>query len=291
MARHAGLGRGLGALLGETAGEVLSADDSSALREVSLSEIKPNPDQPRKTFDEEELESLADSLRQKGVLQPIVVREHEGSYQIVAGERRYQAARKAGLDRVPVLVREVSNEELLQLALIENLQRSDLNPLEEALGYQALIDQNGLTQAEVGAMLSKSRSTVSNALRLLDLPEAVKELLRTGALTAGHARAILVVDGEDGRVALARKVVDEGLSVRQTEILAPLFSVKNSAPPRRTPMPDSYKRAARKLRNNLATKVSVRTVRGKHKIEIEFGDEDELEQLVERIVGGMHENA
>lgn len=291
MPRHSGLGRGLGALLGETAGEVLSAEDSEVLREVALSELEPNPDQPRKRFDEDDLASLADSLKQNGVLQPIVVRERAGTYQIVAGERRYQAAKRAGLQQVPVLVRDVTDEELLGLALIENLQRADLNPLEEALGYQALIEQNHLTQAEVGNMLSKSRSAVSNALRLLELPEEAKELLRDGRLSAGHARAVLAVEGDAGRNALARKVVDEGLSVRQTEILAPLFSVKNDAPLRRTPTPESYKRAAKSLRNGLATKVSVRTVRGKHKIEIEFADEDELDRLVEKIVGGVHESA
>jgi ParB family chromosome partitioning protein len=175
----------------------------------------------------------------------------------------------------------------LQLALIENLQRADLNPLEAARGYRDLIEQNGLTQEELGQVLSKSRSAIANSLRLLDLPEEVQELVISGALSAGHARAILSVKGNDARIALARKVVAEGLSVRQTEILGPLFSVKTqSAPARHEVAPQSYKRAANQLRDRLSAKVSVKTVRGKHKIEIEFGDEQELERLVTTILGG-----
>ena len=287
MAKKAGLGRGLGALLGETAGEVHTDPTSDAtLKELPVRDITPNPDQPRRTFDEDDLGELADSIRQNGILQPIVVRPHEGSYQIIAGERRYQAAIRAGLDVVPVVVRDVSDKEMLQLALIENLQRSDLNPIEAACGYRDLMQQHGLTQGELGQVLSKSRSAIANALRLLDLPDEVQHLVRDGALTAGHARAILAVQGEDARVALAQKVVSEGLSVRQTEILGPLFSVKNQPNSRaRTPRPQSYKDAARALRDKLTARVTVRTVRGRNKIEIEFGDEDELNTLVNKILG------
>ncbi len=289
MTRKAGLGRGLGALLGETAMEVgkeSGNEDSSTLREVPIDEVVPNPDQPRKNFDENDLNELADSVRLNGILQPIVVRSKDGAYQIVAGERRYQAAKRAGLATVPVVVREVSDHEVLQLALIENLQRADLNPLEAARGYRDLIEQNGLTQEELGQVLSKSRSAIANSLRLLDLPEEVQELVISGALSAGHARAILSVKGDDARIALAHKVVAEGLSVRQTEILGPLFSVKNETSDSRVKeTPQSFKKAAAALRNGLSTKVSVRTVRGRNKIEIEFGDEEELVALVERIVG------
>ncbi|MDO4539015.1 MAG: ParB/RepB/Spo0J family partition protein [Coriobacteriales bacterium] len=284
MAKRSGLGRGLGALLGETAGEVTAAGEDP--RELSLALIEPNPGQPRKVFEEGELEELADSIKQNGILQPLVVRKQGEKYQIIAGERRYQAARRAGLVSVPVVVREVSDSEVLQLALIENLQRSDLNPLEAARGYQKLIEQNGLTQEELGKILSKSRPAIANALRLLELPHDVQELVFAGKLSAGHARAILSVKDDDARSALARKVVDEGLSVRQTEILAPLFSVKNDpSKPRRKPAPQSYKKAARTLRDGLKTKVSVRTVRGRNKIEIEFGDEQELAALVNKIMG------
>lgn len=287
MTRRSGLGRGLGALLGETAGEVkVSEVGQDAVSELPVEQIVPNPDQPRRVFDEEALAELEDSIRHNGILQPLVVREKGDTYQIVAGERRYQAARRAGLTTIPVVVREVSDDEVLQLALIENLQRSDLNPLEAAQGYRDLIEQNGLTQEDLGKILSKSRSSISNALRLLELPKEVQNLVDAGTLSAGHARAILSVKGDDARVALARKVMDEGLSVRQTEILGPLFSVKNDGETRhRTPTPQSYKNAARALRNNLRTKVSVRTVRGRNKIEIEFGDEQELADIVEKIVG------
>ncbi len=286
MAKKSGLGRGLGALLGETALEVGEASNDAPPRTLPVDEVVPNPDQPRKTFDDDELDELADSIRKNGILQPLVVRERGGSYQIIAGERRYQAAKRAGLEQVPVVVREVSDEEVLQLALIENLQRSDLNPLEAARGYRDLMEQNGLTQEEVGKILSKSRSAVANSLRLLDLPDEVQDMVARGELSAGHARAILSVSGDSARIALAHKVKDEGLSVRQTEILGPLFSVKDDGErPRRQPAPQSYKRAARTLRNKLSTKVSVRSVRGRNKIEIEFGDEQELAALVQRIVG------
>ncbi len=287
MANRGGLGRGLGALLGETAGEVHAQERDAAVTELPVASIEPNPNQPRKHFDEDELRSLADSIRQNGLLQPIVVRTQPTGYQIVAGERRWQAARLIGLERVPVIIREVSDDEILQLALIENLQREDLSPLEEAAGYAALINQHGITQTELASLLSKSRSAISNTLRLLDLPAEVQDLVRDGSLSAGHARAILTVSGEEGRCALARKVAAEGLSVRQTEILGPLFSVKTqSAPARRELAPQSYKRAANQLRDRLSAKVSVKTVRGKHKIEIEFGDEQELERLVTTILGG-----
>lgn len=287
MPKRAGLGRGLGALLGETAGEVQTGSGEDSITKLLVTEVHPNPDQPRRLFDDGQLDELADSIRQNGILQPIVVRKVDDGYQIVAGERRYQAALRAGEQAVPVVVRDVSDEEVLQLALIENLQRSDLNPLEAAQGYRDLMDQNGLTQEGLGKVLSKSRSAIANALRLLDLPQEVQEMVDAGELTAGHARAILAVKGDEARMALARKVRDEGLSVRQTEILGPLFSVKNDEPSRRRkPSPQSYKKAARQLRNNLRTKVSVRTVRGHNKIEIEFEDENQLEALVQQIIGG-----
>jgi len=287
MAKRAGLGRGLGALLGETAGEVHADQlDESALRDLSISNVAPNPNQPRRAFDEDELNELADSIRQNGILQPLVVRPHDGAYQIIAGERRYQAALRAGLSTVPAVVRDVSDKEMLQLALIENLQRTDLNPLEAARGYKDLMEEHGLTQEELSHVLSKSRSSIANALRLLDLPEEVQKLLWEEKLTAGHARAILSVQGEAERVALAQKVVAEHLSVRQTEILGPLFSVKDQ--PRatvRAPRPQAYKDAARALRDKLTARVTVRSVRGRNKIEIEFGDEEELDSLVNKILG------
>lgn len=172
-------------------------------------------------MDETELSELADSIKQNGILQPILVRKVGVSYEIVAGERRYQAAKLAGLDEVPVVIREISDEDVFKLALIENLQRSNLTPLEEARGYRQLLEEKDLTQEELSKILSKSRSAITNTLRLMDLPNEVQDLLETGRITAGHARAILAVPTEEGRIRLAEKVINENLSVRQTERLAP----------------------------------------------------------------------
>ena len=282
MAKKAGLGRGLGLLVGEADAETAGMRADSTL---PLDRIRPNKDQPRRTFDDVELAELADSIRQNGVLQPLLVRDRGDYYEIVAGERRYQAAQAAGLDEVPVIIRDISDDDVFKLALIENLQRSDLSPLEEANGYRQLIKEKGLTQEELARILSKSRSTITNTLRLLDLPEEVQELVETGQLTAGHARAILAVPDEEGRIALAKRVVSEHLSVRQTESLASTFSVNQEDKPRRAPLPQSFKRAARQLRLALDTNVRVKNVRGKNKIEIEFASEDELAHIVDLLAG------
>ena len=278
MARRSALGKGLGSLMGEATAEVGATTSEVTL---PLEKISPNPDQPRKVFDEEALEELADSVRRNGVLQPILVRKKGKGYEIVAGERRYQAAKRAGLAEVPVIIRDVSDDEVFRLALIENLQREDLNPIEAAEGYRLLIERDGLTQEQLGNVLSKSRSAVANTLRLLDLPDEVQECMVDGRLTAGHARAILAVPSEEGRIRLAQKVITENLTVRQTEQLAPLFSRDDAEPaPRREPTPQSFKRAAKQLREVLATNVRVKRVRNKNKIEIEFASEEELARLV-----------
>lgn len=276
MARK-GLGRGIESLMGEATAEVGPSKGDARL---PLSKIKPNPGQPRKDFDQEELEELADSIRQHGVLQPILVRKLGNEYQIVAGERRYQASKLAGLKEIPAVVRDISDEEVFQLALIENLQRQDLNPVEEALGYKQLIEQNGWTQEELAKVLSKSRPAVANTLRLLDLPQEVQDLLAKGDITPGHARAILAVPSEEGRIALAKRVVAENLTVRQTENLASLISVSKEPKALKEPLPQSYKQAARELREILNTKVRVKSSRGKHRIEIEFGDEEDLARIL-----------
>lgn len=283
MAKKSGLGRGLGLLVGEADAETAGMRPDSTLL---ISEIKPNKGQPRKTFRPEELAELTDSIKQNGILQPLLVRKKGSGYEIVAGERRYQAAKAAGLSEVPVVIREISDDEVFKLALIENLQRSDLSPLEEAQGYRQLIKEKGLTQEELAKILSKSRSAITNTLRLLDLPEEVQGLVEEGKLTAGHARAILAVPSEEGRIQLAQKVVEERLSVRQTESLASLFSVsKTDEPVRRAPVPQSFKRAARQIRLALDTNVKVKNVRGKNKIEIEFSSEDQLAHIVDLLAG------
>ena len=279
MVKKGGLGRGLDALISEATAETGSEPEAT----IEISKIIRNPNQPRKIFDETALQELADSIKQNGVLQPILVRKIGGKYQIVAGERRYQASKLAGLKEIPAVVRDIDDKEVFQLALIENLQRSDLSPMEEAKGYRQLIDSQGLTQEGLAKILSKSRSAIANTLRLMDLPTVVQEMIEQGLLTAGHARAILAVPTEEGRVELAQKVVKENLTVRQTENLAPLFSVEKEAPRPRVPTPQTYKRAARQLRQMLDTNVKVKQVRGKNKIEIEFKDEEELARILGQI--------
>lgn len=209
-----GLGRGLSALMAE----VSEADSSERGREIRLpvEKLVPNPDQPRRSFDDTALAELANSIREKGVIQPLIVRPRGESFEIVAGERRWRAAQRAQLHDVPVIIREFSDTEVLEIAIIENIQRADLNPVEEAMGYRALIERFGHTQEQLSSAMGKSRSHIANLMRLLTLPEEVQTLLREGKLTAGHARALITAD-DPGM--LARKVVLEGLSVRQTENL------------------------------------------------------------------------
>ena len=278
------LGRGLGSLMGEAQSETGYSAASENL--VSIEDIFPNPNQPRTHFNETELEELSESIREHGVLQPLLVRKKGRRYEIIAGERRYQASKIAGLKELPAIVKDVDDQAVMELALIENLQRSDLNPIEEARGYKQLIKASGMTQEALSKAVSKSRSTITNSLRLLDLPEAVQEYLYEGKLTAGHARAILAVPFEEQRIKLADKVVAEGLSVRATENLAPLFSVGETPKTPRPVMPQSYKRAARVLRQVLNTNVKVKSSRGKNKIEIEFKDEEELTRILSSMVSG-----
>ena len=281
------LGRGLNALVGEAQYET---GNSAAETKLKISEIVPNPNQPRTHFNETELNELSESIREHGVLQPLLVRKHGAKYEIIAGERRYQASKLADLTEVPVIIKDVNDEEMLALALIENLQRSDLNPLEEAKGYRQLIDASGMTQDALSKAVSKSRSAITNSLRLLDLPEPVQQMIFDGKLTAGHARAILAVPYEDARIKLAERVVAEGLSVRATEHLAPLFSVGDQPKAPRPVTPQSYKKAARVLRQVFNTNVRVKSTRGKNKIEIEFKDEDELASILSQIVDGGEQN-
>lgn len=259
---------------------------SREVNEVDINAIAPNPDQPRTNFKREELEELSASIQKDGLLQPILVRPLEdGTYQIIAGERRWQASRLAGLRQVPIRVKEASDDKALELALIENIQRSDLNPIEEAYGYRRMMERLNMTQAEVAQAMSKGRSTVANALRLLELPEEAQQLLFEEKITAGHARAILSIPTKEGRERLTRKLVEEKLSVREAEALARLFSgKKNENAKPKTPMPKEYRKVARTLKDVLDTPVKVKSVNGKNKIEIEFKDEDDLERLFKGIL-------
>lgn len=253
-------------------------------QKLPIAQVKPNPNQPRTHFDESALAELAESIRENGVLQPLLVRKKGQNYEIIAGERRYQASKLAGLDEVPVIIKDVDDQKMMELALIENLQRSDLNPIEEAKGYQQLIKKSKMTQEALAKAVSKSRSSITNSLRLLDLPEEVQQFLFEGKMTAGHARAILAVPFEEQRIKLAEKVVAEQLSVRATENLAPLFSVGDEPKPARPVTPQSYKKAARVLRQVFNTNVRVKQLRGKNKIEIEFKDEEQLSHILQMVI-------
>lgn len=251
--------------------------------EVSIDLVRPNPDQPRTLFKGEELEELAQSIQKNGLLQPILVRPYNGSYQIIAGERRWQACKKAGIKAVPIRIKEADNTQALELALIENIQRSNLNPIEEAYGYKRLMEKQGMTQSEIAQKVSKGRSTIANSLRLLELPEDAQQLLFEEKITAGHARAILSVTTPGGREKLTQKLLKTRLSVREAEALARLINlggqgqkIQESTKPK---LPSSYKRLAKKLRQSLGTDVKIKNKQGKTKLEIEFYSEEELEKL------------
>ena len=280
------LGRGLNALMGEAQTETGSAASDML---VDINKIQPNPNQPRTHFNETLLQELSESIRENGVLQPLLVRKKGQKYEIIAGERRYQASKLAGIEKLPVIIKDVDDQKMLELALIENLQRSDLNPIEEAKGYKQLLKESGMTQEALSKAVSKSRSAITNSLRLLDLPDEVQHFLFDGKMTAGHARAILAVPYEEARIRLAQKVVDEGLSVRATENLAPLFSVGDEPKKPKAVMPQSYKKAARALRQVFNTNVKVKSSRGKNKIEIEFKDEEELSQILSVVMSNTEE--
>lgn len=295
--KRGGLGRGLNALVSEaeyeTGGSSASVSNAASETKLPIEDIVPNPNQPRIHFNETELRELSESIQEHGVLQPLLVRKHGNGYEIIAGERRFQASKLAGLEELPVIIKDVDDEQMLALALIENLQRSDLNPVEEAKGYRQLIDASGMTQEALSKAVSKSRSAITNSLRLLDLPEVVQQMIFEGKLTAGHARAILAIPYEDARIKLAEKVVAEGLSVRATENLAPLFSAGEIPKTTRPATPQSFKKAARVLRQVFNTNVRVKSTRGKNKIEIEFKDEEELSRILGEMIqfdqGGQDE--
>ena len=268
----------------ETAGASESSAEAAPhhLDEVPIELVHPNPNQPRMHFNKEELDELALSIEKDGLLQPILVREDAEGYEIIAGERRWQASQLAGLKKVPVRIKEADDMKVLELALIENLQRSDLNPIEEAYGYKRMMERGNRTQSEVASAVSKGRSTIANALRLLDLPEDAQQMLYEEKITAGHARAILAIPSDEGRAKLTEKLAKEKLSVREAESLARLIAGREKQknnPVKKPPKPRFFRRAAKDLSESFDTKVQVRSVNGKNKIEIEFKDEEDLHRL------------
>ena len=287
--RRSGLGKGINALISADVPVEAPEDESNERNQqaliVDLESIHPNPEQPRTQFDETELAELSESIQKHGLLQPILVREVADGYQIIAGERRWQACKKLGLEKVPVNVTEADDAKSLTLAMIENIQRSDLNPMEEAYGYRMLMQREKLTQAKLAEVVSKGRSTIANSLRLLDLPDDAQKLLLDGKITAGHARAILSVPTEEGRALLTAKLSQGDVTVREAENLARLYAGRKTEAPKRAATPKSFKKVAKGLRDALGTNVRVKTVGGKNKIEIEFKDETELQTLFEKIIG------
>ena len=266
--------------------EAESPQNIETTDEVPVDEIVPNPNQPRTNFDKEELEELASSIKKNGLLQPILVRSQKGGkYEIIAGERRWQASKLAGLEKIPIRIQKADDDKALELALIENIQRSDLNPIEEAYGYKRMMERLNMTQADVAQAVSKGRSTVANALRLLELPEDAQHMLFENKITAGHARAILSIPEKEGRESLTKKLAEMKMSVRETEAIARLFAGKASGTTKtRKPIPKEYKKVARTLKDVLNTGVRVKSANGKNKIEIEFKDEEDLERLFKGIL-------
>ena len=272
-ARKGGLGRGLESLFEESAA---GGGAGGGPQELPIAEVEPDKDQPRKHFDAGSLQELADSIRQHGVLQPITVRPNPaGGYKIIAGERRWRAAREAGLGQIPAIVREVGDAQAMELALIENLQREDLNPVEEAFGYRQLMDSCRLTQEQAAEKLARSRPAVANALRLLNLPQPVLQLVRSGALSAGHARAILAVPDAAGQEAAAREILERQLNVRQAEALCRRLAKpqKSPAPAPRPTLPSEVELS---LRQALGNEVKVKYKGGKGSLEVHFYSDDQL---------------
>ena len=331
MARkHGGLGRGLDALIPqsapkaeefqkkEDAAEQIPADESEEnvsretleeekeniqrdrterrRRETTLrvSQIEPNRSQPRKTFDEDALEELADSIRQYGLIQPIMVQKREGYYEIIAGERRWRACMKAGLKEVPVIIREYDDQKIMELSLIENLQREDLNPMEEARAYKRLMEEFGLTQEEIAGRVSKSRPVIANALRLLKLDERVQTMVEQGDISMGHARALLPLEIPEEQLSVAQEIVEKQLSVRETEKkVKEILNTGNTSETTRTKTGEQeedpsiaiiYKQIEERLQQNLHTKVSIQRKRNGHgKLLIDFYNSDDLEKIIDRL--------
>lgn len=298
--KKGGLGRGLDALFADSVPvtrtaevrtapakkkepEAAPADGSETVRYISIHDVKPNANQPRKSFDEEKISELADSIRENGVIQPLIVRKKGKAYEIVAGERRWRASVKAELKEVPCIVRDLDDEQNMLLAIVENMQREDLNPLEEAEGLNQMISAYGLTQEQVSKSVGKSRPYIANSLRLLKLPDEIKELISEGHLSAGHGRALLSVDDEERQKKLAEAIVKDGLSVREAERLAS----EGPAPARkkagRKPKDPDVARVEADLKEALGTRVSIKRSGRKGKIEIEFFSRDELERLIEML--------
>lgn len=297
MAVKKGLGKGLGNLIpeGDKSASNTKVVEKIVEKEVivkepaeivlKINEVEPNREQPRRNFDEDSLLELSESIKQYGIIQPIIVKKRDDYYEIVAGERRWRAAKMAGIKEVPVVIKDFSDREIMEVALIENLQREDLNPIEEALAYQRLIKEYNLKQDEVAERVSKSRVTVTNSMRLLKLDERVQKMLIDDMLSSGHARALLAVEDEEKQFTLAMKIFDEKLSVRETEKLIKSMQHPQKNRPARLPEYDFvYRDAEEKLKAAVGTKVVIKNKdNNKGKIEIEYYSKDDFERIVEML--------
>lgn len=286
MASERGLGKGLGALLGDAA---LQTQEGGSVT-LPIAQVEPGMKQPRKRFNEEALADLAESIRIHGIIQPLTVRRlSSGYYQIIAGERRWRAAKLAGLREVPAVVIEADDRKVMELGLIENLQREDLNPMEEALGYRSLVEEYGMTQDDVSLRVGKSRSAVANALRLITLPDAIQQLLEEGKLTAGHARALLAAPGGALQKKLAQKVINDGLSVRQTEAMAKRLARQQEELEEHggekpvDPMKMYRDAAAKELSDRWGRRVTIISGPKKGKVEFEYYNDEDLTLLLDRL--------
>lgn len=273
MNKH-GLGKGLGALIREN-----DQNEGASISELRITELEANQNQPRRNFDDQSLQELADSIKQHGVVQPIIVRKIDENYQIVAGERRWRAARLAGLKSVPVVVKDYSNIQVMEIALIENLQRQDLNAIEEAIAYKSLIEEHDMTQEEISEKIGRSRSAIANTLRLLNLPGEIKEFVVQGKISAGHARALLSITDKKRQIEIALKIIDQQLNVRDIEKL--VMQKEKDEPKKENKKSVEIIELEERLKKALATKVSIVHKKSKGKIEIEYYNNDDLERILE----------
>ena len=277
MTARQALGKGLGALIPEKGAP--EAEGRKALQMCGIEEIQPNPFQPRKSFSVEPLQELVESIREKGILQPLLVRRKGDGYELIAGERRWRAAQRAGIREIPILVRDVSDSEMLEISLIENIQRENLNPIEEAEAYRRLMEQFHLTQEEISKKVGKDRTTVANTIRLLKLPLEVKQSLTEGKISMGHARAFLSLDGVEKQKALLKRLLLDGLSVRQIENLVKRLRTKSQSAPRRSS--PEWGSLVEELQRALGTKVRIVGQRRRGKIEIEYYSPEELDRIID----------
>ena len=290
--KKTGLGRGLNTLIPsapvkDTESEKILKKEEQIKSEimVPILKVEPNPNQPRRQFDDDSLQELADSVKQYGILQPLIVKKHDKFYEIIAGERRWRAAKLAGLKEVPVLIRDYAENEIVEIALIENIQREDLNPIEEALAYKRLMEEFSLKQDQVAAKVSKSRAAITNSLRLLKLDQRVQNLLSEEMITTGHARALLAIEDPDQQYETAMKVFDEKLSVREIETLVKQMSKKKKETPKEENKVQEFLFAniEESLKQALGSKVNIKNRNNKGKIEIEYYSKEELDRLVDML--------